>query len=222
MTLKASEVPFTGKKGFRQPTIEAGGYPGRLVQVIDLGLQPQSYEGEEKPPKYMIMTTYELLDEFCVNEEGEVQEDKPRWQSEDFPLNPLSSDRAKSTIRYKAIDPELRNDGDWEAVLGTPVIVNIVVTPGKGKNAGKEFNNISGITAMRPKEAAKAPELVGEPLAFSLDNPDVEVFKSFPQFIQDRIKSNLEFAGSKLEELLSGGEATTKPEPKAVNEDSPW
>ena len=85
MTLKANEVPSNGT---RQEPIEPGSYPARLVQVIDLGLQPQEYLGEEKAPKIEITTTYELSDEFMKDEEGNDIEDKPRWVSETFPLNP--------------------------------------------------------------------------------------------------------------------------------------
>ena len=41
-----------GNKNFvAQANIEAGVYPARLVQIIDLGLQPQkAYQGKEKAP----------------------------------------------------------------------------------------------------------------------------------------------------------------------------
>lgn len=222
MTINASKVPFTGS-GFRQPALEAGGYPGRLVQVIDLGLQPQEYQGEEKAPKYEIMTTYELADEFCITEEGEVQEDRPRWISESFTLNPLNSERAKSTQRYLVLDPNQEHEGDWGELLGTPVLINVVQNLGKGKNVGKIFNKISGIAALRAKDAAKVADLVRQPAVFTQDDPDLEVFESLPQFIQDKIKSNLEFEGSNLQKLLSASKAEGKPDAKPeVEKDKVW
>ncbi|MCI0528939.1 MAG: hypothetical protein L0Y56_15995, partial [Nitrospira sp.] len=53
----------------RTPPLENGLYPSRLVQVIDLGLQPRSYKGEDKEPQGMIMLTYELVDAFLLDED---------------------------------------------------------------------------------------------------------------------------------------------------------
>jgi hypothetical protein len=217
MTINANNVPSGGSK-FKQPTLEAGGYQGRLVQVIDLGLQPQSFEGEEKEPKYQLYTAYELADEFCVNEDGEVQKDKPRWVSEDFALNPLNSDKAKSTKRYDVLDPGREHKGDWSKLVGKACLINIIVNAGKGKNLGKEFNNISSISILRAKEASAVPELVNDPVIFDLESPDVNVFNSLPAFLQERIKSNLEYNGSKLQAALGG----TPSESKAKTEDKPW
>ncbi len=199
MSINAREVPRGGKT---QDPIDPGSYPGRLVQVISLGLQPQSYEGDVKEPKVEIATTYELLDEFMKDDEGNDIEDKPRWQTETFALHNLAADRAKSTQRYYALDPDEKTEGDWGKLLGTPVMVTITVAAGKGKNKGKTFNNIGGLSAMRPKEAAKAKALVNKPKFFDFDAPDIEVFMSLPKFLQDKIKGALNYGGSDLEDLV--------------------
>lgn len=206
MALNARKIKSTG--GPKAPLIEAGAYPARLVQVIDLGLQPQEFGGETKTPKNDLWITYELTDEFMPGEDGEPDETKPRWQSERFPLNNLSSDLAKSTKRYMALDPNMEADGDWSELLGNPVLVTIVV---KG-----EYNNIAGTSTMRPKEAAKLPELVNPTKVFSMDDPDLEVFNSLPQFLQDIIKGGLEYEGSKLERLLKGDKSEKKEAKKPV------
>jgi hypothetical protein len=215
MAMNARKVKNTGGK--KAPLIEAGVYPGRLQGVIDLGLQPQEYAGEAKTPKNELWATYELSDEFMPGEDGEPDETKPRWFSERFPLNNLSSDLANSTKRYYALDPNEEVDGDWAELIARPVMITIVV---KG-----EYNNIGGTSAMRPKDAAKLNKLVNAPRLFSMDEPDLEVFLSLPPFVQDWIKGGLEFEGSKLEVLLadhkSGAKATTKVTKKeAVEDDS--
>jgi hypothetical protein len=182
--------------------LEPGAYPGRLAWVIDLGLQAQRpYKGEEKKPAYEIQTVHELSDEFMKDEEGNDIEDKPRWIWNSFPLFSLESDRAKSTKFYYAHDPNEDHEGDWGKLVGSPVIINIVNNKDK---EGKVWENVQGFSSMRPKEAAKAPELKHEPVVFSLDEPDVEVFKSLPEWIQKKIKDGLEFKGSKLDKLLGG------------------
>jgi hypothetical protein len=202
MPLSANKV--STNSGFRQAPLEAGPYPARIVKVIDLGLQPQSYKGEDKDPAYKISVTYELLDEFMLDEDGNTQEDKPRWLSEEMPLFSLQAERAKSTQRYLTLDPQRAYDGDWTQLLGVPCTVTIINNPGRGKNEGRVFNNVGTISPMRAKDAATAPALVNAPVSFNTDEPDMVVFDAQPDFIKEKITSNLEFQGSKLQELISG------------------
>ena len=192
-----------GSGGSSAPKLEPATYPARLVVVADLGLQPQRpWQGEEKPPAYEILTTYELVDEFMNDEDGEPLLDKPRWLSESFPLYSLSSERAKSTVRYNALDPAGIGEGDWANLIGIPCLVTTVNNPGKGKNAGKVFVNIANVAAMRTKDRENVPELVNRPVTFDMDEPELDEFDSLPQWVQDKIKGGLEYAGSKLHTLL--------------------
>lgn len=212
MALNARKAPKGGKSF---PPMEAGTYPARLVQIIDLGIQPQEYKGEEKAPKNELMTTYEFLDEFLPDDDGNPNEEKPRWLSETFALNNLDSEKAKSTLRYYALDPNEEHDGEWPELIETPAMVTVV----QWKKGEKEGNNIASTSAMRSKDAAKAPPLVNPPKVFLMDNPDVEIFLSLPDWVQDKIKAGLEYEGSLLESRLKahkGGSA--KKEEKAADE----
>ena len=196
--------------GKRQEPIDPGPYPARVVQVIDLGLQKQfPWKGKEKPPAYKIHITYELVDEFMLDDEGNEETDQPRWVSEDFPVYSLSAENAKSTERYNAIDPECIHEGDFGAVGGMACTVNVVNKAGKGANAGKVYDNVGGVSTIRKRDAANCPELVNEVVMFDLDNPDIAVFNDLPDFLQNKIKSNLEFEQSKLQVLLGGGVVPT-------------
>lgn len=208
MGLKASkEAP---KGNFKRPDpLEPGGYPGRLVRVIDLGLQnQQAYQGQPKPPAHMISVTYELSDEFLKDAEGNDLTDKPRWVSEEFALNPLSSDLANSTKRYLVLDPEKEFDGDWVKCLGAPCMVNLVQNP--SKKTGQIYEKVTSIAALRKKDADKLPELVNEAKFFDLTDPDMEFFNSLPQFMRDKITANLEFSGSVLEKAMKANPAPEK------------
>ena len=199
MSINASTA---GGNSNRPPALESGSYPGRLVLVVDLGLQKQRpYQGEEKPPAREIMLTYEFADEFMKDEEGEDIPDKPRWLSESFPLYNLSSERAKSTLRYKALDPTGRHGGDFLKTLGYAVNVTVVQNP-NNKNPERPWENVAGITTMRAKDVIKLPELVNEAVAFDLEEPDLDSFMALPKWIQKRILENLEFRGSLLERML--------------------
>ena len=185
MGLNAKKVAHTGgNKGPAQEAIEPGTYPVRVAQVIDLGLQPQRpYQGQEKPPAYEIMITYEFLDEFCVDENGNEDEDKPRWLSETLPLRSLQAEKAKSTQRYYALDPNEDLEGDFTQLVGVAANASIVQNAGKGKNAGKTYNNVQALSAMRSKDAAKAPELKNEGKVLDLDAPDITIFQSLPDWL---------------------------------------
>ena len=211
-----------------QPLLDAGVYPARLVQILDLGLQPQrAYQGKDKPPAHEISLTYELVDAFCVDENGKELEDKPRWISETLPLYSIDQDKAKSTKRYFALDPKGVDAGDFSLQIGKPINVTLVQNP----VGDKVYINVANIAAMRERDAVKCPELVNPPKVLDLDNPDMEIFGSLPQWLQDKIKSNLNFKGSKLEAKIGGKPVEKAPEPvkeeppeedAEEKEDAPW
>jgi len=223
MALNASKIKNnSAAKGPKQDPIDVGTYPVRIAQIIDLGLQPQRpYQGQEKPPAQEIMITYEFLDEFCVDEDGKELDDKPRWLSETLPLRSLKAEKAKSTQRYYALDPDEEFGGDFTQLAGLPAVASVVQNAGKGKNAGNIYNNIASLSAMRPKDAGKAVELQNPPKLFDLDEPDMEVFGSLPDWLQDKIKDNLEFNGSALQKALGGKVAETE-ESDEEGDDDEW
>lgn len=227
MALKAP----TSSQSNRTPQValEPGSYPARVVRIVDEGLQPRIdfATKEPKKPAYMIRVTYELVDAFMVDENGDELEDKPRWLSENFPLLPLSSDLATSTKRSKAIDPSGKHEGDWSQFLEAPCSVVVGNYESKGVTKDKVLN----VTAMRPRDAAALEALKNEAKFFDLGDPDLEFFKSLPKWQQEIITGNLEFAGSPLEKLLKGGTTAPKkskePEPEphedeATEDETPW
>lgn len=232
MAINARKVPAGGGNKKKFPVVEPGTYPARVVQVIDLGLQTQMpYQGQEKPPAHELMLTYELVDEFLQDEDGNDMEDKPRWQSETFPLRNLDADLAKSTKRYYALDPEEIHEGDFVALVGTPCMVTLVHKPNK-KDPEFPYVNVGNVSTMRAKEAKNCPELVNPSKVFDLDAPDMEIFFSLPDWLQEKIKGNLNFEGSILEKAIAEYKgkpeekeekpkkaAKAKPEPEEVEEE---
>ena len=204
---------FKGESNFERPApLEAGTYPAAPVQLIGLGLQAQRpFQGQEKAPKEELYITYELADEFLLDEDGNEDESKPRWISENFPLNNLDSDRAKSTQRYFALDPTEEHGGDFTKLLGIPCLLSLTHTPSK-KDPSVVYNNVHSVQPMRSKDAKKYTGLVNEPKVFVFDEPDLEVFLSLPAWLQDKIKEALTFPGSELEKLLGSSSAKSKDE----------
>jgi hypothetical protein len=222
MALNAGNLPSNRKP---VPVMESGAYPARLVQVIGLGLQKQepfkqnNGEEKEKAPAHEVYTTYELSDEFMVDDEGSELRDKPRWISETLSLFPLDSDRANSTKRYYALDPDGEYKGDWAKLLSFPVMLTLITKT--AKSTGNDYNKIGSTSSMRAKEATKLPELVNPAKVFDPDEPNMEIFFSLPQWLQDKIKDNLQYGGSALEKLVEAGpksseSKTTKKAEKAT------
>lgn len=218
MALNAKNIPSNGGDYERPDPLEPGTYPCRLVQIVTLGLQPQRpYQGDEKPPAQELYLTYEFLDEFLVDDDGEEIKDKPRWLSETIPFHSLDSDLAKSTKRYFALDPDVEHGGDWAELGGAPCMVTIVAKAGKGKNSDTIYNNINGVSTMRAKEAKNAPELVNPPKIFDIDEPDMEIFGSLPKWLQDKMKENLDYDGSALQDAVENQGESSKGEDKATS-----
>lgn len=203
-----------------QENIEPGTYPGRLVQVIDLGLQPQRpYQGKEKAPVNEIMLTYELVDTFMKDKDGNELEDKPRWISETLPFYGLFADKAKSTQRYLAFDPDQTHDGDFAQLVGMPINVTVV----NNAVGEKVYDNVGTISAMRARDAAKCPELKNPTKVFDLDNPDIQTFNALPEWLREKIKGNLNYQGSPLQKLLGAAapEKEKAPPAKVQKQEAP-
>lgn len=220
MPVNAKKIPSGGGDFVRQAPMDEGTYPARVVQIINYGLQEQmAFKGESKEPRIEVEYTYEFLDEFCVDENGNEEPDRPRWVTERFPVHNIGADKSKSTKRLKALDPSDRFDGNLLAPIGVPCMVTITKTPAKtnkGDENDKFYNNVSNVSPMREKDAAKAAPLVNPILVFDTDEPNQEVYNSLPEFKQDKLKACLEFNGSALQKML-GGSAT----PAAKEADKP-
>ena len=107
-----------------------------------------------------------------------------------------------------AIDPDQLYEGNWASLIGLPVNVTVVIN----KKDDKVYENVGAITSMRAKDAEKCPELVNPTKVFDLDAPNMEVFNAIPEWIQNIMKENLEFNGSKLQAALNGEEVEPEQE----------
>ncbi len=199
MGLNAKEAPSSGGDRVEQELLAIDNYPARVVSIIDLGLQPQlAWKGKDKDAIRKVNMTYELSEEFMLDEDGVEQKDKPRWISETMPFHNLKADRAKSTLRYNAIDPHMTCDGEFTELGGMPCTVNIV----QNEKNGTTYNNVGNVAGPVNLKGYEQPELVNGPRIFLVDEPDMEVFNDLPEWIQDIIKGNLEYNGSVLQKSL--------------------
>lgn len=212
----AFKAPQGGDNRVEQALIEPDVYRGRLVQVITLGLQAQrEFQGQAKKPVQEIMLTYELCDEFMKDEDGKDIEDKPRWVHETIPFHPMIADKAKSTLRMKAFDPDDQFDGDISKCVDIPVNVTIV----QNKKGDKIHTNVGNVAAMSAKKAATCPDLQNPIKLFDIDEPDAEIYKGLPKWIQEKMQANLNYKGSALEKIVGNAPKEEKKEEDKPKQD---
>lgn len=213
----AKDIPFGGGERKRAPAVAPGAYPARVSNLVLTGKQPNSFKGDDKPPALKLRMTYELLDEFLKDDEGKDMLDKPRWVTQEFNLFSLKSDRAISTKVYYALDPQEIYGGDFAKLVGLPCIVTIANE--KSKKTDAIYEKVSAVSAMRDKEAAKAPELVNTPYLFDFYNPDMEVWDKLPEWLQDVIKGAVDFEGGALQKALKKAGKNAEAKKPEVQED---
>lgn len=176
-----------------------GTYLARLVGITDLGHQPAfQFEGGVADAAFKLTFTYELPNS-KMKETG-----RPHWVSEDM-KNSDFYDKKKGIAatlmkRVYAMDPDgsLTKDGqNLEPLINKPCFVEI----GLNDKGYVKVKNVTGAP-----EGIPVPELANDPFIFSFDEPNVETFRRFPEFVQNKIKSALNLPGSNLEAaLLSEG-----------------
>jgi len=184
------------------PILDPGSYPARVVQIIDLGMQPGSTMYPE--PKLKMEFRFELLDEFMVDKEGAELDSKPRWFSYELTYNADGYMGDRSNI-YKVFDALGGFEKDLPELLNTPCMLSIAkALKADGKT---EKNKITGVAAMREKDKATAVELKNPTLYFSMMDPDMEAWaklSSKGQYSQqNKIKTSLELHLTPLAKLIN-------------------
>lgn len=204
MALKIGEAP-KGNKDYGR--LDEGTHMARLVQVIDLGVQKTEYKGEEKEvPRVW------LVFEFPTETIEINGEDKPRWQGREYTVS--YGDKSNLGQLVKALDPE-GNAKSLADLLGKACMVSIGST-GTGK---AKITNVVPASKKIP-----VPELANDPVAFDMDNPDMDVFGSLPQWLKDKITSSVNYHKTKLAAVLEGGSKSV-PAPSAdveYDDESPF
>lgn len=197
MNVNNIKAPKSGQN--LKSNLDVGAYPARVVQVIGLGLHKKTFGEEDKGNHIKVRLTYEL-DEPMLNEKGEPVPDKPSWLSEDFFLSSIRSERGKSTLRFNAIDPGLKQTGgDVLKLINLPCMVTVAEYKKKDGTIGYKVGDVGAA----PKRMTFA-ELVNPPVVFDPYEPDMEVFNSLPDWLKEEITSALDWNGSKVEEKTEG------------------
>lgn len=168
---------------------DVGTHMARLVGITDMGHQPGfEWNGKEVKSAYKLRLTYELPNSL-------MEDGRPHWVHEEV----TNSDNEKSTLygRVRAMGGDIN---ELSSLLNKPCMVTLV----EGKNGYVKIDGQGGVGGV--PAGIPVPELANDTFLFDLENPDMDLWEGFPEFIQERIQKNLEYEGSQLEARLNNPE----------------
>jgi hypothetical protein len=168
----------------------SGTHVARCVQVVDLGTQHWSFNGQPKTTR-KVRITFELPEELHVFEEEKGEE--PFFVSKEYTATLASKGKLRPDLeswRGQAFTAEELEGFDLKKVLGAPALVTVVHETGK---TGKSYANIASIAKL-PK-SMKCPKQINPSVNFSLDPEDFdqEVYDNLPEWMQKKIAESDEF-----------------------------
>lgn len=186
--------------------VPAGVFIGRCYSLIDLGTQhtegqygvklqhkirigwelfgeddqgqPLTVEVDGKDMPMTISKSYTV----SLHEKSSLRKDLAAWRGKDF-----TDDEAKAF--------------DVSKLLGAYCMVNVTTS----ETNGKTYSNVAGLTPLPGALKNAKPAGVHEFLVFDLDEPNMEVFATFHEKLQDAIKRSPEWA------KLHGGKPRHEP-----------
>lgn len=192
--------------------VPAGAYIGRCYSVIDLGTQLSSGQYGEKL-QHKLQLRWELF--------GEDEQGNPLTITIDGKEMPLTISKSytvslheKSGLRRDLAAWRGRDFTDEEAkgfdvskLLGAYCMVNVTTS----ETNGKTYSNVAGLTPLPGALKNSKPAPVHKDVLFNLDEPDMEVFETFHEKLQEAIKRSPEWqqrfkpahAGSGFEDMNS-------------------
>lgn len=190
--------------------VPAGVFIGRCFSLIDLGTQhtegqygvklqhkirigwelfgeddagaPLTIDVDGKEMPMTISKSYTV----SLHEKSSLRKDLAAWRGKDF-----TDDEAKAF--------------DVSKLLGAYCMVNVTTS----ETNGKTYSNVAGLTPLPGALKAVKPAPVHEFVKFDLDDPDMEVFASFHDKLQEAIKRSPEWAqmngADRGEPAMAGG-----------------
>lgn len=190
--------------------VPAGVHIGRCYSLIDLGTQETNGQFGVKL-QHKIRIGWELFGEddqgqpltidvdgkempmtisksytVSLHEKSSLRKDLSAWRSRDF-----TEEEAKAF--------------DVSALLGAYCMVNVTTS----ETNGKTYANVAGLSPLPAVIKKSKPAGVHEFVTFNLDDPDMEVFATFHEKLQDAIKRSPEWAArmgtTKREPAMVGG-----------------
>ncbi|MCB0255862.1 MAG: hypothetical protein KDI55_19260 [Anaerolineae bacterium] len=190
--------------------VPAGVHIARCVQVIDLGTQEVTFQGETKQ-QHKLYIAWEVLGEddagVPLTYEGTDGKDHPMTIGKRYTLSLNDKSALRKDLaawRGRDFTPEELKAFDISKLLGAYCMLNVQHNE---SNNGKTYANVASITPLPTALAKNKPTSDTKPVSFDMDDPDMALFDSFPPWLQDVIQASAEWAAR------SAPKAPPKPAP---------
>ncbi len=206
-----------------EPT-PAGSHQAVCYGVVDLGTQLSNNPQFADARKVCIL--WELPTERLEFKDGNTGQmvEKPRAISATYTLSLGTKANLRKMLeswRAKPFTQEELSGFDISKLIGANCLLSVIHKPGSGKNAGKVFANVAGVSAL-PKGMKKLP-MENASLMFSLSDipagEEISFPKNLPEWLRTMINQSKE---------VSDHHVTSNPPPastqtqETVDEDVPF
>jgi hypothetical protein len=171
--------------------IPAGMYVARCYQMIHIGTVETVYEGIKKDQNQVIIGWEFPNDTKVFKEEKGPQ---PLVISKTYTLSLYETSGLRILLeswRGQSFTEDEAKSFDITKVLGAPCLINVKHVKGQGKNSGKTYAQIASVSPLM--KGTTCPPAVNPKVEFSVNEFDKDKFASFPEWLQDKIKSSKEY-----------------------------
>ena len=167
--------------------VPQGVHVGRCYRVIDLGTQTSEFQGKQKKAR-KVMLAWELFGE---DEEGvplKMDDGRPLSISKRYTLSLSEKASLRADLeawRGRAFTEDELQGFDLKALLGVYGLVNVTHT----QKGDKTYSNVAGISPLPKAMREHRPAPINENEYFDVTEPDMKVFETFSDRLQETIKS---------------------------------
>lgn len=177
--------------------VPVGLHLARCYAVIDLGTQTSEWKGEVMKQR-KTMLQFEVHGEDDDGNPTKTAKGEPMSISKNYTLSLGEKANLRKDLaswRGRDFTPDELRGFDLKNLLGVWAMISTVRTTG---NNGKEYTNISGIMPVPAKIKAALPDGHNIPRIFSIEDPDMEIFDKFSDYLKLKIQSAPEWNQSSL------------------------
>lgn len=177
--------------------VPPGAYIGRCFSLIDLGTQ--FTDGQYGPKsQHKIKIGFELFGEdddglpLCIDVDGRQM---PLTISKSYTVSlheKAGLRRDLAAWRGKDFTDEEARAFDVAKLMGAYAMVNVTTS----ETNGKTYTNIAGLTPIPGALKNAKPAAVHDNVIFDLDKPDMKLFETFHEKLQEAIKKSPEWAAA--------------------------
>lgn len=185
-----------------------GMHIARCYQLIDLGTQKKTYQGQDKGEARKLRIGWELLGE------DKTADGKPFSISKSYFLSLHEKAALRKDLeswRGRPFSADEENAFDVLKLMNVYCMLNVIREVG---NDGNEYTKIAAITPL-PKGMPK-PDGVNAEFVFDLDAPDMSAFEKFSEKTKEIIEASREWRARKV------GARTATVATKASGADDPF